>query len=69
MSEIYGEYLRLLRVRDKDAKISGGHPARGVWSGLGKESPDVTRTNIWNAQIFNCHFSNSTVWIDLHKVI
>lgn len=50
MSEIYGEYLRLLRVRDKDAKISGGHPARGVWSGLGKESPDVTRTNIWNAQ-------------------
>lgn len=46
ISEIYGEYLRLLRVRDKDAKISGGHPARGVWSGLGKESPDVTRTNI-----------------------
>lgn len=46
MSEIYGEYLRLLRVGDKDAKISGGHPARGVWSGLGKESPDVTRTNI-----------------------
>ena len=42
MFEIYGRDLRLLRVSDKEAKTSGCHPARDVWPGPDKESPDVT---------------------------
>lgn len=40
---IYGGYLRLLITRRKDLRTSGCHLARGVWPGLGRVSPDVTK--------------------------